>query len=85
MVFSLEVAQASEVCAFIPIISIPIISIPFIHPDCIVLTVLWSPAASHTIFVRNMSPIFRTGQVLKGKVGTYTITKKIQDTVWFAT
>jgi hypothetical protein len=31
-----------------------------------------------------MSALFRTGQVLKGRAGTYTITKQGQDTVWFA-
>jgi hypothetical protein len=31
-----------------------------------------------------MSSLFRTGQVLKGRASKYTITKEIQDTVWFA-
>ncbi|XMA12056.1 hypothetical protein WAI453_004847 [Rhynchosporium graminicola] len=31
-----------------------------------------------------MSSLFRLGQVLRGKLGKYTITKEIQDTVWFA-
>jgi hypothetical protein len=31
-----------------------------------------------------MLPLFRLGQVLKGRAGTYTITKQIQDGVWFA-
>ncbi|KAF2125973.1 putative serine/threonine protein kinase [Dothidotthia symphoricarpi CBS 119687] len=31
-----------------------------------------------------MSSLFRIGQVLKGRIGKYTITKEIQDTVWFA-
>ncbi|KAF4627689.1 hypothetical protein G7Y89_g10467 [Cudoniella acicularis] len=30
------------------------------------------------------SSIFRLGQVLRGRLGKYIITKKIQDTVWFA-
>ncbi|KAI9829991.1 MAG: hypothetical protein M1826_005164 [Phylliscum demangeonii] len=30
------------------------------------------------------SSLFRLGQVLKGRLGKYIITKKIQDTVWFA-
>ncbi|KAL1882427.1 hypothetical protein Plec18167_002843 [Paecilomyces lecythidis] len=32
-----------------------------------------------------MPPLFRLGQTLRGKLGEYTITKQIQDTVWFAT
>ncbi|KAI1669890.1 Serine/threonine protein kinase [Pyrenophora tritici-repentis] len=31
-----------------------------------------------------MSSLFRIGQVLKGRASKYTITKEIQDTVWFA-
>jgi hypothetical protein len=31
-----------------------------------------------------MSSLFRIGQVLKGRASQYTITKEIQDTVWFA-
>jgi len=31
-----------------------------------------------------MSSLLRIGQVLKGRVGVYTITKQVQDTVWFA-
>ncbi|KAK0113409.1 hypothetical protein ONS96_014275 [Cadophora gregata f. sp. sojae] len=34
-----------------------------------------------TIF---MTSLFRIGQVLKGRLGRYIITKEIQDTVWFA-
>ncbi len=30
------------------------------------------------------SPLCRLGQVVKGKLGKYTIAAKIQDTVWFA-
>ncbi|KAF2272540.1 STE/STE20 protein kinase [Westerdykella ornata] len=30
------------------------------------------------------SSLFRLGQVLRGRLGRYTITKEIQDTVWFA-
>jgi len=31
-----------------------------------------------------MSSLFRIGQVLKGRIGTYTITNELQETVWFA-
>jgi hypothetical protein len=31
-----------------------------------------------------MSSLFRLGQVLRGTVGKYTITKELQETVWFA-
>ncbi|KAJ9233868.1 hypothetical protein DTO169E5_6853 [Paecilomyces variotii] len=31
-----------------------------------------------------MSSLFRLGQTLRGRLGRYTITKQIQDTVWFA-
>ncbi|KAF1912983.1 putative serine/threonine protein kinase [Ampelomyces quisqualis] len=31
-----------------------------------------------------MATLFRMGQILKGRAGKYTITKEIQDTVWFA-
>ncbi|KAH7402804.1 kinase-like domain-containing protein [Pyrenochaeta sp. MPI-SDFR-AT-0127] len=31
-----------------------------------------------------MSSFFRIGQLLKGKFGTYTVTKQVQETVWFA-
>ena len=30
------------------------------------------------------SSLFRLGQLLRGKLGKYTIVKEIQDTVWFA-
>ena len=33
---------------------------------------------------KTMSSLFRIGQILKGRVGTYTVTKQIQETVWFA-
>ncbi|KAF1844390.1 kinase-like protein [Cucurbitaria berberidis CBS 394.84] len=29
------------------------------------------------------SALFRTGQILKGRAGAYTITKQVQETVWF--
>jgi len=32
----------------------------------------------------NMSSLFQIGQILKGKVGQYIITKEVQETVWFA-
>ncbi|KAI9714680.1 MAG: hypothetical protein M1812_006345 [Candelaria pacifica] len=31
------------------------------------------------------SPLLRVGQVLRGRLGKYLVTKEIQDTVWFAT
>ena len=31
-----------------------------------------------------MSSIFKLGQVVKGKLSKYIITKEIQETVWFA-
>ncbi|PVH71412.1 serine/threonine protein kinase [Cadophora sp. DSE1049] len=31
-----------------------------------------------------MSSLFRLGQVLRGRLGKYIITKEVQDTVWFA-
>ncbi|KAI1519890.1 hypothetical protein Ptr86124_000258 [Pyrenophora tritici-repentis] len=31
-----------------------------------------------------MASLFRTGQVLRGRLGTYTITKQLRSTVWFA-
>jgi len=31
-----------------------------------------------------MASILRLGQVLRGKFGTYTISKQLQDTAWFA-
>lgn len=31
-----------------------------------------------------MSAVFKLGQVLKGRLSTYTITKEVQKTVWFA-
>ncbi|KAK1767970.1 kinase-like domain-containing protein [Phialemonium atrogriseum] len=31
-----------------------------------------------------MPSILRLGQVLRGKLGTYTVSKQLQDTVWFA-
>lgn len=31
-----------------------------------------------------MLSLFRIGQVLKGRVSTYTIIKEVQDTVWLA-
>ncbi|KAL6705599.1 hypothetical protein ACN47E_006546 [Coniothyrium glycines] len=31
-----------------------------------------------------MSSLFRIGQTLKGRAGSYTILKQVQDTVWFA-
>lgn len=32
-----------------------------------------------------MSSLFRLGQLLRGQIGIYTITKKLQETVWLAT
>ncbi|RMZ68709.1 serine threonine kinase [Pyrenophora seminiperda CCB06] len=34
--------------------------------------------------LNSMSSLFRIGQVLKGRTSTYTITKELRDTVWFA-
>lgn len=31
-----------------------------------------------------MPSLFRIGQVLTGRVGKYTISKEVQETVWFA-
>ncbi|KAF2441464.1 putative serine/threonine protein kinase [Karstenula rhodostoma CBS 690.94] len=32
----------------------------------------------------SMASLFRIGQILKGRLGKYTVTTEIQDTVWFA-
>ncbi|KAF1914898.1 hypothetical protein BDU57DRAFT_579479 [Ampelomyces quisqualis] len=39
---------------------------------------------TQSIFSYPMSSLFRKGQMLKGRVGSYTILKQVQDTVWFA-
>lgn len=31
-----------------------------------------------------MSPLFRLGQLLKGKMGVYTVTKQLHQSIWLA-